>query len=429
MRKVKTNSQWNSAMAFILGLLSTNNIVYLFVVGTTPIMLICVYSVVCLFLILLFQGGRIVNFTKYITLDLKLFFIGIFVSIVSILLFNIGNAYQWLVGIVDLLLYLTIVILVIVVKDYRKSIMRGILIGLIINVLFIAYAYYLYLHGTVFTLSEVFPAVNVKIAYIGNDFRGWGLFKEPGHLMRFIAIFILLLWEELFGSLSVKSISVMAMIAFMVMFSESASILILVFGIFLYIFIAGRTNPGKFLQAVAIIAFAILSLVLLATRISVLQTLLNTFTAGFVDAFVPSGGNSTRFTGIDSVLGIIKEYPLIGCGWNTLTKLFISNDLYNLNNAKGAYSEGLSLIAEVGLWSLFYFGFLIRKTWSFLKNRKDLHTLALGCSLLIYFVLYFTTDFCIDGGSAILLGLVLIKSKENNTQQEMIKQTLKGVKA
>jgi hypothetical protein len=132
-----------------------------------------------------------------------------------------------------------------------------------------------------------------------------------------------------------------------------------------------------------------------------------------------------------NALVIIKDYPFIGCGWNNFTKVFMEYGFYGINNVMGSYSEALSLIAEIGLASLFYFYFMLNKGIKLVKYRiKDSHV-GFGISLLVYFSLFCVTDYSIDASSATFLALVLLeygdwrdkmalgKSKTTNDRMEV----------
>ncbi len=186
-----------AVMAFLIGLLSANNILYVFVVGSTPIYTINVFCVICFVVLTIIEGGKIPVFSN-IPVSLKVLLFFIVLSFLPVILFNRQYTYRWFVGIISLILSLVVIYVVMWLEDYHRYIYIGVAVGIIINAAFTLYTYILYQQGIMFTLSDYFPALNMPIQYSSNPFRAWGLFKEPGHMMRYMAIMFLPTYKCLF---------------------------------------------------------------------------------------------------------------------------------------------------------------------------------------------------------------------------------------
>lgn len=400
-------------MAFITGLLSANNIIYLFVVGSTPIMLSCIYASACLVYLFFIHDENLSTTFANIPQSLKIFFVFIILSLIPILVFHHQYSYQWLVGLIELLLYCCIALVVASLDNNRQQLLSGIFLGLIINFAFVIYAYYMYRRGVVYSLNDIFPAVHMKVLYIGNAFRGWGLFKEPGHLMRYICILCFVVWEYISNKSVAQKIAMLLSIAVLVMFSISSAVIILIIGIVIYINLKSKRNIKLMIGSIIGIIVAVSIVLLLARNNQFISLLVTSFQSGVTDIFSTTGGNATRYSGMDYVLQVIRNYPIIGSGWNTLTQVFIEEGYYGVGNVRGSYSEGFTLIAELGIFCLPYFVFLWK---SIIKELKclDSYSVALGTGLLLYLILLFITDYSIDSGSAILIGLTILSNKERN---------------
>lgn len=401
-------------IALILGFLCCNNIFYAFVVGSTPIMFIYVYAILAFALLLIKNRGIIPNFWHFTPASLKLFLICLLLSGVSTLFFFRSYMYQFAVGIIQLLLHIMLIMLVAYLKDCKNEIYKGIVVGIIINFLFVVYGYIKYSQGTLFTLNDYFPAIEIKTQYIGNAYRGQGLFKEPGHLMRFVAVMIIPVYTSLYEKFSVKSVIVLAAVLVISAFSLSSSLIILLVGCLIYYLLINPTDILKKVLLLAGLALVVLLVLFFAKSSPILNVVVNSFQSGLDDAFSDSSGNEIRSTGISSALAVIQKTFPIGSGWNTFTKVFGSLGYYS-DNVKGSYSEVLSLIGELGISSVLYLWFVLKTSITYMRQNKSAAYVSIGVSLLIYLSLMFLTDYGLEAGMAVLLGVVI----GNNMDAEM----------
>lgn len=392
-------------VAFILGLLSTNNIIAFFRIGSTPIMLIMLFGL--FFMVYYSFCNKYLFFSsiKDITLDLKITYCMIFLSGLSVLLFHHQFLYQWFMGVIGVSLYIMIFVLTLMLGRYHIHIIKGIFFGLLLNFVVSLYALFLYQRGIVFSFDSIFPAVSdISIPYIRNSFRAWGFFKEPGHLMRYVAMMALPVWVTISNYSRFKKLIFLLVVLFFVVATRSASVLVFTIGLLLYLIIGARkkrTRVFLLILLIPIVGFSIYVLILSNSD----NYIISSFLSGLTDIFDPNS-NTIRKAGMRFTVEIIGDYPFLGCGWNTLTQVMIKKGFYSLEGATGSFSEGLSLIAELGVLSLPFFFFLISKTIGFLKQKSSISR-AFGCSLFIYFLLFCITDFNLDGGSAVFLGLIV----------------------
>ena len=405
-------------MAFILGLLSANNIFYLFVVGSTPILFICVYAILCLGYLFLTRPSMINSAVRSIPKSLWLFLGCAFLSVSLVVLFNRSYIYQWSVGMVDLLLYSAIVLLVVALKDSISYIISGLAVGVIINAVLVVIAFVLFKNGIIFTLHNVFPEWNMPIQIIYNNFRGWGFFLEPGHLMRYVAT------VSIFAYISTKktnkklSLVFLVSVAIIMVFTISSAIAVFVVGLIAFFFLLGKVDIKKTIYVFAFAASAIFVFFVLSKTTTIGAEVWNYFINGLFNITESDVSSDIRKNGMKNAINIIKEYPFIGCGWNIFTKVFQDFGYYTAY-VKGSYSALLSLIAELGIGALTYISFICSSTLHCLKS-KSVSNIALGCSIMIYFALYSLTDYSINGDCAVFIGLMIASKTQNN------KKTIKG---
>jgi len=400
------NKKSYTVMSFILGLLSANNIFYVFVIGTTPILLISVYAVLCLSYLFLSKPSLVNNALKTIPHSLWAFLLCTLLSVIMVILFNASYLYQWTVGIVYLFLYSIVILLVVALKDNVHSIINGILAGVFINALFVVFAFIVYKSGSIFTLHDVFPAWNMPVQLPYNNFRGWGLFLEPGHLMRYIAIMTLVVYFGIGQSRKIVKVMFIVSVAIIVIFTISSAIAIFAVGLIIFSLLVGKRDIKK---ASCILLFAMLGfliLFILSKTTSVGAEIWNYFVNGLFNITESDTSSEIRTMGIKRGLKIVKEYPIIGCGWNIFTKLFQEFGFYT-QDVRGSYSALLDLIGELGIGAFTYIFFIFS---NIVRNMKSKSTsfIAMGCASLIYFALFTLTDYSINGDCAVFIGLIIV---------------------
>lgn len=419
---VKKNQKLNiyGFMMLVIGFFACTNVIYAFVVGSTPIYVEQLLAVIFLCYTIVLQKGKLFNIRGVINKELLLLFIFIIASIIPVAIFNRDNIYQWVVGVVALILNIFIILLVLELKDYLKYLYIGIIIGIIANFIISAYAMLMYHRGIIYSLTELFPATHMATHYLSNAFRARGFFREQGHLMRFLAVFFFPVsaYVHKYGSKLAEIFVILAML-FLMAFSGSSSLAFFGVGLVLYFALLYRENAAKIIGWSVLGTIVVVLLVLFGNQLPLVGNAINTFVIGVTSILDFSGSNSARMQGMRYAIEIIKDYPITGCGWNNLTKLFMSYGFYGTNAVLGSYSAALSLVAEIGLASLFYFYFIVNKVAICLKNCTDQYVLSIGVSMLVYGMIFMSTDFTIDCSSAVFIAIATIAVHDIKTRNDV----------
>ena len=120
LNSIKVN-KIDKLFAFVIGLLSTSNAIYVFVIGSTPIHPLVVIALIYLIYLMIRGKMKLSKLTEYITVDIWLLLFSIFFSIFSVIISDYSNIIQWVVGVVSILLFSFIILAVIYdakAKDY-----------------------------------------------------------------------------------------------------------------------------------------------------------------------------------------------------------------------------------------------------------------------------------------------------------------------
>lgn len=394
--------------AFIIGLLSVTNAVYVFVIGSTPIHPLIIVALI--YLLYLVASGRmkLSIIKKYITIDIWLLFFTIILSVFSVIFSDYYNIKQWAVGVISIILLSFIVLAVLYEGRAKDNLYYGLIFGIFLNAIFCVVDFIFREKGIVISLKSLFPASNIAPAVLSNPYAAKGFFLEQGHLMRFLAIFFLPVLR--FAEKKSKILYYMLFFSMMLMMvmTKSASIAIFTIGYLGYLIYNLKKTYKKL---IALIAFELVFLIC-SNFIAPLKNLILSFTEGMNDITDSENhGNIVRISGFNYTLNIIKEYPIFGTGWNTLSKMFMSHGYYGEDNVFGSYSAALSLVAELGVFSLLYFYFILSKSFKLIKT-KDTEYVAFGFAILIYFAIFCATDFGFDAGTSVFIGLILLNNKD-----------------
>lgn len=421
--RTKSRHRFESLMMLITGMFSCTNVVSAFVVGSTSIAWMNVLTVLFLFFCIVLNKGKLKNVIHYFTRDLLFTGFFIFLSVVQVILFNPNNLYQWAVGCVAVALNGLIIVFILEEKEYKNLLYSGLIIGIAINFAVSIYAMVLYNRGVILDLASYFPNTSgISRMYLSNSFRARGLFKEQGHLMRYIAIIALPVIAFAKKSNRILYYCTVGMVIFLAAFSGSSALAIFLLGVAVYIILVNGKTAWRMFGFLILIICGVSLVLVLGRNIPFFQRLTVAFRIGVLSIFDTESANADRLQGMKYAIEIIKEYPIIGCGWNQFTKIFMDKGFYG-DQIFGSYSAGLSLIAEIGFASLCYFFFCVKKAFELIRSRMDEESIAVGVSLLIYLLLFFTTDFSFDSGSSTFIALSLIvytdtKDNINNLENE-----------
>lgn len=402
--------------AFLLGLFSANNIIYCFVVGNTPIMLINVFAAICFFIVLVTRPGDIARAISCTSQDLRLTFLYITCSVLAMLVGSSRYQQAGLMGYIALLLNIMVLLLTIVYRDYREDIEKGIFWGIVINICFVLVEFVMYRSGRILSLRDLFPQnSSFSLQSLSKSFRPMGLFKEPGHLIRYIGVMMLIAWQ--YGKETRNFWKYFYVIGGLLVFavSRSSSVAYFLLGLFIFLMRSVAQANGRISKkSVAYVVLGILGIgILLFFGGGLLEALIS----GITDFSLDDLGNSGRILGMNSTISVIRNNSIFGSGWNSIYRRLYESGFIN-RYVQGSYSVALELFAELGVGSIFYYYFLINKTHRLFRAQHTASDIAIASSMFVYLLLFCTTDYAFDGSVALLLGITLVTLSENREHEQ-----------
>ena len=407
------NSALQKAFAIILGILSANNLITVFTIGNTSILGIYLYCAIVFVLISFWDSSALYGALKMITKDLWLFALFVVLSIFQVLLFSKSYIHQWRVGVILFLLNCLVLVTVLMMRSYGTYIIKGVAVGILINAIISLIALALYKRGVYIQtiMIQVFPdAINIWLPRLGSEFRAMGLFKEPGHLMRYVGILALPVLAKLKDEREGFFYrTTLVCTLFLLAYTLSSSVF--VFAVFLFLYVVHKRGNIRYVKRRTIfVAFAVIALPIALMTIfpDLWNSIITGLIIGVTDIFNFDGSNSYRMLSIYNILSIIKDYPFLGVGWNLSASYMAAYGFIN-DRIKDSYSFVLKIVAEMGIFVIPFLYFVFSKAKTLVNRDNSQYQRALGWSLLMYFALASITDYKFDGSVSILIGLVLIE--------------------
>lgn len=346
------NDTFLAFLAFLLGLFSATNIAYVYTVGNTHILVSEAYSVALLFVMIFYKRIKPASIVHTVPGGMKAFLgIIIFSAVPAVINFydQAGVLTRYVVGVIYLCILLTIIIDVMCLFDFRRYIIYGIEMGIIINVILCIIQYIVYRSGIVFDiLYKAFPQGAFHLSVY--NFGAQGLFLEPSHLIWFLGMVlpIILVWVK---KDSIRRVY-LAMIIIVAVLSAAGTALILLLALALYF--TFKIDVKKSLRAQVKISTILTSYFLVAALLilllsgvldGVFSTMMSYWKVVVSGSNIMNSENADRLISIQNVSKLLLKFPL-GCGWNMAPTVIGQNT--DLTTA-AAFSDLLETTLELSI--------------------------------------------------------------------------------
>lgn len=420
---VGLRSRKYNSLAFFLGLLVCNDVIYVFKIGNTVIVNISiVYSLILLAVFLLSNNRELIS--SFIIVE-QWFYVFLLLVLFSFFpaLFIFTNHSQFLSryinGIVQYSLCITSLVCVIILRNQKLFVVKGLLAGFVLNIALSIFAYITYMRGNVFTLYDYFPQNSFDVPKY--NFRAQGFFLEPSYFTSFIisVCFILL---SVYGIRTGKSLFVLFGLLIVLSLSTSGNIVILIIMSLLYWSIKGvrkekTYSKGNTLGFFVVLAGLVALVFVFWDNITELD-LINKFMKGIEGADLKSDDNYRRTSHMIMTLAEIKNYPL-GVGWNMSHSILA----ITYDNVNTSFNFLLTNILELGLLGMaVYLIFIKRLSYDLFMRGKNLYQIGVGLSVLGMFACQVANGNRYYPFMFVIFGLAMIENYNN--KQELINNTV-----
>ena len=383
----KRKSLYNIA-GFLLGLLSCNNIIGIQVGNNTSINYAQFYAVGLFAVLIVFVRQWRARITSCFNKGFKFYISLAIISMVPSLVIFQGTSYSSspIKSILVLITFLTIYCDVILLDDYRQSILNGLCIGVILNIVFSVLQLIFYRIGYDFSLSTWFP--NSSFQYNIYWYRVQGLFLETSHFACFMIVVINLVFFKR-KNVSLRWIVILSLLFLLGISFTGNFMLFLMAIVFDLVFITKKKmlKLGTIHLSIAFLSIALVSLIGLAFSDKIYDLLLKTnisemIKVGLADWNINNTDNVStvaRYGNMIKALELSIKYPF-GVGYGMASNMLI---LEYASDVRDAFSFIITVLLEMGLVGVVSYMLMIYQLGirPFFKG-KDIYKRKLGLSII-----------------------------------------------
>lgn len=386
-----TNNRYGNIVPFLLGLFCCTNLVYVFQIGGTKVLISTVFSLLIVMYSLLtgkFFAKIQLNLPANIRLSIVAFGVFILFSGIPAMMYFMGNPYlvRYFFGLIELAGYVLIVLAVILCYEKKDQIKKGVACGLIINILVACISIVQKRPGVApeiyVAFLKVFPQT-ISGIYTYAAYRPMGLFFESSYFIGFLIIagFILIPNEKKAWMRYGYLLSITLMIAY----SRSGNILVAFMCVFLFWCFGEKRITYRIKKSTCLLVI----LILLAAGVwffffDGFESITNAIQVAIEGASIEK--SAPRWNNIKRIIGVLPSVP-IGCGWN-MTNTYMEVYQSNLIDMTDAYSRStssflLTLLMEVGVGGALSYCLLIGNSFFALVKKKVYTKERLGAAVAL----------------------------------------------
>ena len=405
VKSISGESRSDKVFAFLLGLFVSENITSVFSFGNTLFTVSEVLSPIFLLFLCLKNTNRIASFMRYVPIGFKLFFIAVVASIIPGVIYfvSVEIIYRYFVGLIYFFIVLTAAIDAFILRKSKDTIIKGIFVGLVVNILYTIICFVAFQNDISITLRYVIPRTGFYAPTA--SFRSQGFFLEPSHFIRYVGTVGLIVIASTKIRHSLFKCVLVLISAIALIFSYSGSLVILAIGYLIY-WVGSRKNinlrrvrPGTLVLIFVVLLIAIVAMG--GFNINMNYGVEGVFDRIMNGADITDEGNAERFESMQKILENPGLPILLGCGWN-LTGTYIQTENLGIT---AAFSDILELLLETGIVGLaLYVGSLLSMSFALWKMRGR-YSRALSVSLLIILALQIGTDYALNTCIMLVFGL------------------------
>lgn len=431
-------SSLNSKMAFILGLVTCQNVVYVFKVNNTYINIFQLITFFVFMYNLIIHRKKLEKALGLVDKTLGIFFgwcfFSIILFIITIIRIPTVKSSSYFVGLITYSLAFMYYVCVLIYRDDIDSFIKGITTGFIINVVVCLLEYICFERGAYFSLYKIFPqsyyyvsipwenrgllAQNEDLIY---SYRASGLFLEASHFISYLSVIGLIVYTTNKNKKLMYTaffiISILALISGSGTFVAYLAVLIL---FALVVLVKTKNfNKIKFRNLLIIGIFLIGICLVFYSRFltnmdifhgSTINEFLNTalMTSNLLDA-----ENITRWKFMQNAFKAIFQFPF-GIGCNMAPTV-----LSQLYGTYSTFSFILSIILELGpIGIILYISFFVKNIKKVLINSSNTYDIAIGIAMIATLAVQLANGIGLSCYIIALFALVRIRILEkgkNNT--------------
>ncbi len=367
---VVKKSRIKRILAFLIGLLAVQNVIYVFKISNTYIDIELFLGFAALFFLLIIDNRSVVEALKNTDRSLKWYLLSIGFSLVYLINYSVFNSgtrvISFLNGLISLFLSLSVYYCVIILRRYRMLIVKGLWIGLVINTFVSLLQLVMFNAGSYFSLYDYFPEdfyyVSIKWGVPGTvhlseiqewliySYRASGLYLECSYFVASMTSVLIFCWS--YRKRKITDYIILIILTILIMMSGSGNFIIYITMLtfyFMYRFLNNLKKSGDFAlsKKYAFMIFLVIVGVIIIALVFDEKTLdLSKVDKGIEDSIsgfnAHDSGNNERLTFMIAAFHLYLTYP-VGVGYN-----MASNALRAYSSTYAAFNYLLTVLIEIG---------------------------------------------------------------------------------
>lgn len=395
----------NVVIAYVLGFMAMQNVMYAFKIGNTYINYVYLFSTILIGYNLIFNNKKviteIVGINRFWKLYICLILLSLFSYTLTIFRYPALSVSSYFNGIIYFALIISYYISILIYKDYKKIIIKGLWHGTLVNIGFSLLQFIFFEKGSYLSLYNIFPQqyYYVSIPWESRNlltetidliysYRATGLFLETSHLISCISAIGIIVLSQ-YGKRLFFLIA-WIILTFLIVMSGSGNLVIYIITFILYFFIKSYIILKK-RRKIKKVTLAYISVGILLTVVGsiVLAKVLDLskFTEmiliGFKTANLADSDNVIRSSYMINALKTIGNYPF-GIGFNLAPRF-----LDYLYGTHATFNYFLTIWLELGPIAVMGYIVYILKSFIFMIRKSTSYSIALATSLLIISMVQF----------------------------------------
>lgn len=424
------NTTMNSKVAFILGIMTCQNVIYCFKISNTYINIFQLVTFVVFLFNLLTRHKEVEKALVLTDRRLSMFYGCCYFSIVLLffVMFIVPDAKvtSFFSGLITYTLAFMYYVCVIIYKDDVDSFIKGITAGFFINVIVCVAEYICFARGTYFSLYNVFPqpfyyvsipwenrSILIQNESLIYSYRASGLFLEASHFISYLSVVVLIVWTNCSKrktiAVAVSVVTILTLISGSGTFAAYALTIALFFAICTLKEHQIKKTTLKQILLIGAIAGALLILGSHKTidRMFQERTISDFLSIALKTSNILDADNSTRLIFMKNAIKAIRIFPLgIGCNMAPT----VLNQLYGTYST---FSFLLSVILEFGpVAAIIYVWFLVDTMKTSIGNALNRYDVALGVSFLVIMAVQFANGIGLSCYILAIFALARIRALE-----------------
>ena len=399
----------------VLGFSLSTNVINVFRIGTVNVSIAQTLVLIMSIILAFKRGVSITTFWRALKASMKMWLLLVPLSFFAIILNSVLSlSKSFFAGLIELISVLLSILLIANLPMYTKQLMKGMIWGLLINIIVSLLAYVKWkVTGSSINFGEIFHLESYATYNTSYYFRSQGLFTESSFFVCYLCIItpIALLIKPV---KRINNIILIVLSIAAIALSLSGNILIYFIELFICFLLIGKYKNREVFRPINILGVLLIGIVFfifLAQSGRLTQFWAN-IRLGLAGANLFNEGNSPRIQNMRAAIEVFKESNLIGYGYNMGATVMSYRTIANT----GAASTFLRMLLDLGVVGglVYLWVFYQYCIHDLLSKRTTLLKKSIACGMIGLFSCQVSNGYPFASVlTMVMFGLVAVVNEES----------------